>query len=770
MKTKLQDLLKENKLQKAFEVLNNIIDLQEGDTKKEIILIQNRFSRNQEDYNKGVLDRDKYNLECNHISLEFLSILDKIQFPNSKKEKTLLSNNPIDKKESLPLDYELLNKFSHLINECSSFMHTLYQRQPAYSGIDDFAKELKRIDQKFKTKKFQVAVLALIKSGKSTLLNACIGQEFLPANSQAETMSIVRLKHKEGEKEGILTDGDKKVKGIEYIRAYLKNLNESARVENKAIKTELTLEVELDIWKDKKLGEYQFDILDTPGVNEAGVDTLFSTVEKLIKETDVIIYLLDFTKLKTKDEDNIFADIKKYRENLLADYKDRLFFVVNKFDLQDRHDRERQMDEKKLKLHVQNLLQKQNIEVETNKIVVLMAKRAFECRAVKNDVCTKEQLYDFKDWAYGFGNGDKKIAQSSLNKKADVLIKQTGLSALEKAIFDTIYSKRATIFFQSIKDDLSRWCDMVANQLNTSLATLQKDKIEIDSLKNKVDKIVKEVTTLIAETRTYQKKTKNLIESKIISFDKIVTQNINAAFSFWENLSVKKIFGDILYSLISQLSGEETNVIENLRNADAHIRQQIGLETKQLWREISQDLYAKSIELNQKLLNKAQQISQEIEKVIGEELKIELAPISIKVPNIDLREYESNFIQNLNKLVKTKTYLFGIFKLPWDFGFEIPFLAKQKYTLSKSEYKQFLMEQLIKPMIQSSKELADEIVQTQMTDVLNNVRNTLVEYGNRYIETISQEIEMKQQGNVDIEERIETLIYDISTINQIKKL
>ena len=60
---------------------------------------------------------------------------------------------------------------------------------------------------------------------------------------------------------------------------------------------------------------------------------LASQVERLLDSVDAIIYVLDYTKLKTADEAEVLRRLKEINPQLMGRLAQRLFFVVNKADM-----------------------------------------------------------------------------------------------------------------------------------------------------------------------------------------------------------------------------------------------------------------------------------------------------------------------------------------------------------------------------------------------------------------------------------------------------
>lgn len=55
-------------------------------------------------------------------------------------------------------------------------------------------------------------------------------------------------------------------------------------------------------------------------------------VERLLDTVDAVVYILDYTKLKTSEEANLLAALKEANPQLVQRLAQRLFFVVNKID------------------------------------------------------------------------------------------------------------------------------------------------------------------------------------------------------------------------------------------------------------------------------------------------------------------------------------------------------------------------------------------------------------------------------------------------------
>ena len=55
-------------------------------------------------------------------------------------------------------------------------------------------------------------------------------------------------------------------------------------------------------------------------------------IERLLDSVDAVIYLLDYTKLKTQEEKELLVKLRTLNPRLFGRLSRRLFFVVNKVD------------------------------------------------------------------------------------------------------------------------------------------------------------------------------------------------------------------------------------------------------------------------------------------------------------------------------------------------------------------------------------------------------------------------------------------------------
>ncbi|MEH6387767.1 MAG: dynamin family protein [Pseudomonas profundi] len=241
-----------------------------------------------------------------------------------------------------------------------------------------------------------IAVIGTMKAGKSTTINALIGEDVLPHRLTAMTTLPTLIRHKPGQKEPVLilhkldvfkaladevkakvatvveqgTDLSKinealatvntrsddirqEYVGKEAIHQALFLINDTFRLAGHdsfavdvdkylqhftEITTLPTVEVEFRCLIDKPHGAHagSLALLDTPGPNEAGQSAVLKRIlsEQIEKNASMVLLVMNYTQLNTEQDSEIRVQIKDIKEV----FKDRSFVVVNRFDEKKHND------------------------------------------------------------------------------------------------------------------------------------------------------------------------------------------------------------------------------------------------------------------------------------------------------------------------------------------------------------------------------------------------------------------------------------------------
>lgn len=180
-----------------------------------------------------------------------------------------------------------------------------------------------------KSSKFKVNVIATMSSGKSTLINALLGQEIMPSKNEACTATIVRITNN--------NDGS-------HFTAECRDENENVVYERR----DITLEDMQKFNEDPKVTFIDIEgdipyinsehmnllLVDTPGPNNSIIEYHSNLTESIIndKEKGVVLYVINATQFGINDDKVLLEMIANEMKRGGKQSKDRFIFAVNKCD------------------------------------------------------------------------------------------------------------------------------------------------------------------------------------------------------------------------------------------------------------------------------------------------------------------------------------------------------------------------------------------------------------------------------------------------------
>lgn len=189
------------------------------------------------------------------------------------------------------------------------------------------------IDKSFNTalnNEFEIAVVATMSSGKSTLINAMLGTELLPARNEATTATIARIHDEDDAKNfrGVCYDSEGNIIANREILT-LENMNEF----NDNPETS-----DIEIWGNIvgiSSQSLKLVLTDTPGPNNSRTDEHKNHTYRLIQDSKykpMVLYILNGTQLETNDDNSLLTDIANAMKTGGRQASDRFIFVLNKAD------------------------------------------------------------------------------------------------------------------------------------------------------------------------------------------------------------------------------------------------------------------------------------------------------------------------------------------------------------------------------------------------------------------------------------------------------
>lgn len=233
---------------------------------------------------------------------------------------------------------------------------------------------------------FDVAVLAPMSSGKSTLLNALLRTNLLPTSNEATTAKVTTITDCDGTDGFTVQCRNEAGKVIHEKCAATPELIHAYNSEEKVFFIDIAGDIPAIAGSEARL---QF--VDTPGPNNSSTETHREIMQKVLlsKTTRLILFVLDATKPQVDDEAFLLqqiADVLKEDGN-----EDRhILYVINKVDNLDEEIGE---TIPKVKKNVRNYLKR--LSLPTNPIIPVQARAAvlYNKQSSGEELSPKEKMY-----------------------------------------------------------------------------------------------------------------------------------------------------------------------------------------------------------------------------------------------------------------------------------------------------------------------------------------------------------------------------------------
>ncbi|EFD5014002.1 dGTPase [Escherichia coli] len=399
----------------------------------------------------------------------------------------------------------------------------------------DKQKALKRIEElegeqiKTARREMVLAVVGTMKAGKSTTINAIVGQEILPNRNRPMTSVPTLIRHVPGKTEPVLH-----LEHIQPVRNLLIRLQEKLATPagQQVVQTlqqtgdtrELLDILADDVWLQNEyhgedeiftglaslndlvrlaaaMGtEFPFDeyaevqklpvidvefshlvgmdacqgtltLLDTPGPNEAGQPQMEVMMRDQLQKASAVLAVMDYTQLNSKADEEVRKEL-----NAIADVSaGRLFVLVNKFDEKDRNgDGADAVRQKVSAMLNSDVLPASRVYPGSSRQAYLANRALHELR--KNGALPVDEAWvdDFIREAFGpmVEEGDWKDS-TKVNKKAEKLWNISLIDQLITEVIQSSHSRAAALAVDSAAAKLMQNAENVSEYLSLRHQGLQ---------------------------------------------------------------------------------------------------------------------------------------------------------------------------------------------------------------------------------------------------------------------------------------------------------
>ncbi len=341
------------------------------------------------------------------------------------------------------ISYEQLKNFQNSRHQVDNLCYQLYQiikdcvaQEFLPNTLPD---EIGKVSKKLQSQRFRLAVVGEFSQGKSTLLNALLGEEIQPVRAipcsgtvtvlryGSQKRVICRYKKKESEEE---IAREEEIPFDQYkIKAAI---SKEAAVEHRTEELERS-EIDEIIFEhpDLEFCKSGVEILDSPGLNEHPARTAIT--QKLLQNADAAIFLTNAMRLLPEKEKELLQDVRTQlnggKENEPAE---NLFIVVNFMDsLDDEQDR---LD---VRQRLESFVKDKNLLAGQNRIHYISAKAAMKAILAGRE---DEYLKLFQGFAQSIEKfltverGSLEIKQSVMKIKDLIQLTSIGLHQAEDTL------------------------------------------------------------------------------------------------------------------------------------------------------------------------------------------------------------------------------------------------------------------------------------------------------------------------------------------------
>jgi len=254
----------------------------------------------------------------------------------------------------------------------------------------NLTEEVTKVSRKLESQCFRVAVVGEFSKGKSTLLNALLGEEIQPVRDIpcSGTVTVLKYgpqqrvicKYKDGREEEISPQQYKDKASISE-EAALGSVGDA--IVNSEIKEIIFEHPNLELCTNG------VEIIDSPGLNEQAERTLVT--EQVLKTTDAVIFLTHAQNALTEKERELLLYLKKELNPGKDDEGPKSIFVlVNFADLLRREESRKQVRQR-----VETIVKSQNLMAGENRIHFISAQSALDAIL---DGTENEYVKSFQDF------------------------------------------------------------------------------------------------------------------------------------------------------------------------------------------------------------------------------------------------------------------------------------------------------------------------------------------------------------------------------------
>lgn len=369
---------------------------------------------------------------------------------------------------------------------------------------------------------FEVSVIATMSSGKSTLINAMLGTQLMPAKNEACTATIAEIKDDDTMDGFVAQCYDAQGRPIPRLASEALTAAEMNDYNSDEAVSTIRIRGNIPFVSSKNI---QLVLLDTPGPNNSRNEEHKARTHHLIdaKTMPMVLYVLNGTQLSTNDDKTLLDLVASAMKTGGKQSKDRFIFAVNKVDTFDIEagDSIEDMLENLRQYLLERGIENPNIypvSAEFAKVIRMSRKGEHLSRQMKrslfdSDMMTEESAFHLEQYAPLSKSVREKFAvmlqeaQDNGDEQEENLL-HTGVPSIELAINEYLEKYALTNKVKTAIDTFQRKIE--SHHLMQNLAEqLQKDQGRCEALNQQINVIRAQVKDG-RKAETFRQKIKKL--------------------------------------------------------------------------------------------------------------------------------------------------------------------------------------------------------------------------------------------------------------------
>lgn len=221
------------------------------------------------------------------------------------------------------IDYGGYAAYRKTVTELTANLKTLLELSEGVQ-LPNTADSIKETIEKTSDEHFEVAIVGEFKRGKSTLINALLGQEVLPADVLPATATLNRVTYSTDPYVSVeYKNGTHEKVDIDKLADYVTKLTAESEEKAETVK-------EATVYYDTEFCKNNVDIIDTPGLNDD--EQMTNVTLSILPKIDAAVFVISANSPFSQFEKDFLE------KKMLTSDVGRIIFVVNCFGTFARED------------------------------------------------------------------------------------------------------------------------------------------------------------------------------------------------------------------------------------------------------------------------------------------------------------------------------------------------------------------------------------------------------------------------------------------------